>query len=463
MTVFAIFFWVCLTYYLILLFYYLVFGIVGFFESNKRNHESREENYEAIMSSSFTLPVSIIIPAHNEELWVRDTVLSVLRLDYPQFELIVVDDESTDRTLDILKELLDLQYVNNVYSDQFNSGKILGFLKSRKYPHVSVLSKKSGQKKAGALNAALNLAKYKYVCVMDCDTILERDALLKVMAHVQKDPEHVVGIGSFFGLANGFRIENGVVLEKRFIAVPLIAYQNLEYIRSFIGNRIGWSRQNAMPIISGGFGVWRRDIVLAAGAFDPWYSSEDLEFTFPAHDYLIRNGKRDYRITMLPHYVGWTEGPHTISQLIKQQNRWQRVTNEAVWRYRHMLFNPKYGRLGCVSLPYFVFYEVLGVFFEIGSVLVTVFGCLIGMIAWRMLLNFLMMMLLCQSLTSLIPLFILNRDYRLLKVREVAYFVILSFFEFFWYRWIIVWAKVEGFIQFFCGKRTMDSIQRHRT
>ncbi len=456
-------FWICLGYYLVGLLYNVVIGLIGFVEGWRRAREHEEENYAALAVSSFTLPVSLIIPAHNEELWIADTVLAVLQLDYPQFELIVVDDGSTDRTLAILTELLHLKAVHNVYTDQFRSGKLLGLFKSQTYPHVSVLSKASGQKKAGAVNAGLNVAKYKYVCNIDCDTILEQDALLKVMAHVQKDPERVVGIGSYFGLANGFTITDGKIIERRFVAAPIAAYQNLEYIRSFIGNRIGWSRLNAMPNVSGGFNVWRRDVLLAAGAFDSQYSSEDLETTLRIHDYLVRHGMQDHKILMLPHYVGWTEGPSTVTQLVTQRNRWQRTINEAVWRYKHMLFNPRYGNLGFITLPYYVLYEVCGVFFEIGSVAVTLLGFVMGFFQWRLLFGFFMFMVLCQALTSLIPIFIFNRDHKLLKNKDIVYFIALSFLELFWYRWVLTWAKLRGCIDFCRGKRTMDIIQRHKT
>src|SRR5262245_7200642 len=460
---FAWTFWIFMGYYLLGLSYHVIFGLMGLTESWRRAREHEEENYAALSDSSFTLPISIIIPAHNEELWIADTVLAVLQLDYPQFELIVVDDGSTDRTLAILTELLNLKAFHNVYTDQFRSGKLLGLFKSQTYPHVSVLSKASGQKKAGAVNAGLNVAKYKYVCNIDCDTILEQDALLKVMAHVQKDPERVVGIGSYFGLANGFNITDGKIIERRFVAAPIAAYQNLEYIRSFIGNRIGWSRLNAMPNVSGGFNVWRRDVLLAAGAFDSQYSSEDLETTLRIHDYLVRHGMQDHKILMLPHYVGWTEGPSTVKQLVTQRNRWQRTINEAVWRYKHMLFNPRYGNLGFITLPYYVLYEVCGVFFEIGSVAVTLLGFLMGFFQWRLLFGFFMFMVLCQALTSLIPIFIFNRDHKLLKNKDIVYFIALSFLELFWYRWVLTWAKLRGWIDFCRGKRTMDIIQRHKT
>ena len=304
-----------LGYYLVLAVYYLFLGMVGALVNYKREREAAGEDYVALAASSFTIPVSIILPARNEEAWIADSLQCLLNLNYPEFEIIVVDDCSTDRTMDILKAKLDLESVHNPYVNHFNSGKIKGLYKSRKHPQVTVLSEEGGKKKAGAVNAGLNLARYKYVCVVDADTILQPDALMKVMAHVQKAPEKIIGVGSYFGLLNGFEIKEGRVVKKSFIRSPLIAYQDLEYLRSFIGNRIAWDRWNAMPNIAGGFGVWRRDILFELGGYDTEVSCEDCELTFRAHEYIAEHPEKDYRIMMLPYVVGWTEAPASIGAI----------------------------------------------------------------------------------------------------------------------------------------------------
>lgn len=459
---FSLSFVVFVCYYLLGAAYYLLLNTVGFFEYLQRRREHEQEDYAMLSVSSFTIPVSVIIPARNEELWIADSVQSILNLNYPEFEVIIVDDGSTDRTLAILKDLLKLKFIHNPYTDHFSSGKILGLFKSDKYPKVTVLSKESKGQKAGALNAALNIAKYKFVCTMDADTILEENALLKVMAHVQKEPEKVIGVGSYFGLANGFKIQTGKILERTFSRRPIVTYQNIEYIRSFIGNRIAWSRFNAMPTIAGGFGVWRRDVLLELGGYDPAFSSEDIEFTFRAHDYIARHKKERYRIMMLPYYVAWTEGPSDVRSLIRQRNRWQRVTIETVWRYKYMLFNPKYGSFGFLTFPYFVVYEVFGVFFETASVLITLFGYGMGLLDERMFFGFFLLMVLYQSFISLIPLFAFNRAQEVFRTRDAAYFIFLSLLEFFWYRWILSLGKLSGTFSFLRGVRSFDQVPRLR-
>ncbi|MDD5354483.1 MAG: glycosyltransferase family 2 protein, partial [bacterium] len=275
-----ILFIIYISYFLLLVVYQVILGVIGFFENRWRNKQDEAEDYNRFSVSAFSLPVSFIVPARNEQEWISECIKAILSQDYPEFEVIVVNDNSTDQTMNILNELLDLQELTNPYKDRFDAGKIIGMHRSRKYPKVTVLTKISGKKKAGALNAGLNFAKYKYVCILDADTIIEPNALLRIMSHVQKEPDNIIGIGSSFGLVNGFKVKDGKIVDKSYSYNPLLAYQNIEYIRSFIGNRIAWSRFNSSPNIAGGFGIWRRDILLELGGYSTDFTCEDIELTF---------------------------------------------------------------------------------------------------------------------------------------------------------------------------------------
>lgn len=455
-----ILFFIFFGYFLLLVLNYIFLVILGFFEERKRWWENITDDYPLLYFSSFTLPVSIVVPAKNEEEWIRDALMSILNINYPEFEIVVVDDGSTDRTLEILNELLDLRSIDTHYVKHFKDGKVRSILKSAKHPNVTVISKSAGMKKAGAVNAGLNIAKYKYVCVIDADTILEPDSLLKVMAQVERDPEKIIGVGSYFGLVNGFKIKNGRIVEYSFSYNPLIAYQNLEYVRSFFGNRIAWSRLNAMPNVAGGFGVWRRDVLYELGGYSTAYTCEDIELTFRAHDYLAKNRDKGYRILMLPYYAGWTEGPGNIRSLVSQRDRWQRVVNETVWGYKYMLFNPKYRWMGFFTLPYFLIYEVLGVFIEVLSISLVAAGWIMGVLDVRAFLAFFCLMLLSQALISIMSLFAFIRDQKVFRLKYVAYLIFLSLIELFWYTWIIAFARLLGIFRSFLRYHGYDQYVR---
>lgn len=461
--IFYLAFLIFCSYFIMLTIYYFVLALIGFLETYRREEERRNEDYPLFYSSSFAIPVSVIIPAHNEEEWIRDCVMSVLNLDYPKFEVIVVDDCSSDGTARILNDMLELYPIEALYVKHYKDGKIEMISRSSKYPNVTVMRKSaSSLKKAGTVNAGLNLARYEYVCALDADTVLEPDALLKVMAQVQKDPEHIIGMGSYFGLSNGIKIKDGRIIARSFSYNPIIAYQNLEYIRSFIGNRLAWSRFNAVPVVAGGFSVWRRDMLYDTGGYSAEFTCEDMEITFRAREYAFINKDKGFKIEMMPYYVGWTEGPSNLWSLISQRERWQRVINETVTKYHHMICNPKYGAFAFFTLPYFVLYEVMGVFFEITSIGFVALGSALGILDVKIFFAFLALMLLSQCLISLLSIFVFVRSQRIFRKQYIAYLIFLSMVEFFWYRWILSAAKVVGTYRFLTGRKTFDQYKREK-
>ncbi len=455
-------FFILFAYFILVLIYYSILVFIGIFEARKRWRQNITDDYPLVYFSSYTLPVSVIIPAHNEEAWICDSLLSVANLNYPEFEIIVVDDGSTDKTFEVLNSTLGLEPVSVHYAKHFKSGIIRDTFKSTKYPNITVISKQSGMKKAGAVNAGLNVAKYAYICVIDADTILEPDALLKVMTQVEKDPDKIIGIGSYFGLVNNFKVENGRILSYDFSYNPLIAYQNMEYIRAYFGARLAWSAFNAMPNVSGGFGLWRRDVLYELGGYSSEFTCEDLEMTFRAHDYIVKNKDKDYKILMLPYYIGWTEGPSNIKSLISQRDRWQRVVNETLWKYRYMMFNPRYKWMGLVTVPYFFIYELLGVFVEVLSIILLGVGWVAGLISMKIYLIFFCFMVLCLALTSVMSLFAFIRDQKTFCLKYILYLIFLSLIEMFAYRWTTSFARLRGMVMALRGYKGHDQYIREK-
>ena len=443
-------------YFVILAAYYIILALIGSFEGMKRKFEGEDEDYLLFYLSALKMPVSIIVPARNEEEWIIDCLKALINLNYPEFEIIVVNDGSTDKTLEKLDKLLKLQHVEAVYVRHYKDGQIREILKSANYPNITVINKESGHKKAGSSNAGLNTAKYDYVCIVDADTVIERDALLKVMAQIGKEPDKIIGAGSYFGLANGLKIKDGMVVDYDFSYNPIVAYQNIEYIRSFIGNRIAWSRYNSMPNVAGGFGVWRRNVLYELGGYSTEFTCEDVEFTFRAHDYIVKNKEKGYRILMFPYCAGWTEGPSNVLSLILQRNRWQRVIDETIWHYRYMMCNPRYGAFAFLTLPYFLLYEVLGVFVEILSITFVAAGWIMGVLQKEVFFAYFFFMLLSQAFASLLCLLSFIEGRRLFKIRYIMYMAALIFVEFFWYRWLIGAARLMGTYDFLRRKKTYD-------
>jgi cellulose synthase/poly-beta-1,6-N-acetylglucosamine synthase-like glycosyltransferase len=448
------------SYFVLLVVFSFFLSLIGIIEGRKRSWESEEEDYPLTYLSSAAIPVSIIMPAANEEAWIRDSILSVLNLNYPKLEIIIVDDNSKDNTFQIINGMLGLYPVDVPYIKHYQDGQVRVILKSKKYPHVTVIRKLVSSSKAGAVNAGLNLAKYDYVCMVDADTILEPNAILKVMAPVGREPEKIIGVGSYFALSNYLNIKDGMLVERSFSFNPIVAYQNIEYIRSFIGSRLGWSRYNAMPVVAGGFNMWRRDVLYNLGGFALDFTCEDIEFTFRAQDYMAKNKDKNYKIIMLPYFVGRTDGPANISSLISQRSRWQRVTNETVARYKYMVLNPRYGWFAFLTLPYFVFYEVLGVFFELAGFGFSLAGWLSGLMDIRTFAAFVLLMLLTQMSISLFSILSFVRIQRVYRLSYIFYLLFLSFVEIFFYRWIIYLGKLHGTYTYFLRRKDFNRYQR---
>jgi len=451
-----------LGYFILSVLNYAFLVLIGSFEGKRITREEEDEDYSLAYFSTFKIPISIIVPARNEEDWISDCVKCLLSINYPEFEIIIVNDSSTDRTLEILTDLLKLKPSDAVYIKHYQDGMVRTILTSGLYPNVTVIDKTSGAKKAGSVNAGLNLARYDYICVVDADTILDKDALLKVMAYVEKDPDRIIGVGSYFGLVNGFKVKDGVVTDYSFSYNPIVACQNIEYLRTFIGNRLAWSRYNALPIVAGGFAVWRNSVLYELGGYSSEFTCEDMELTFRAHDYTIKNKEKGYRIIALPYCVGWTEGPSSVSSLILQRGRWQRVTNETVWKYKYMLCNPRYGFFAFLVMPYFLLYEVLGVFVELSSIIFVAIGWLTGILQLNIFLAYLSFMLLTQAFISMLSVLAFVEEQKLFKIRYIAYITLLCLTEFFWYRWIISAAKIKGTIDFLHGNRSPDQYARSK-
>jgi cellulose synthase/poly-beta-1,6-N-acetylglucosamine synthase-like glycosyltransferase len=208
--------------------------------------------------------------------------------------------------------------------------------------------------------------------------------------------------------------------------------------------------------------MWRRDILYELGGFSADFTCEDIEFTFRAHDYLVKNKDKDYRIVMLPYSVGWTEGPSSVSSIISQRSRWQRVTNETVAHYKYMILNPRFGVFAFLTLPYFLLYEVLGVFFELAGIFFIGLGWLSGLLDIKVFLLFALLMTLTQAVTSIFSIFSFVRVQRLFPLGYTAYLMFLSLTEYLWYRWVISAAKLVGTYTFLIGVKEHNQYQRAR-
>jgi cellulose synthase/poly-beta-1,6-N-acetylglucosamine synthase-like glycosyltransferase len=322
----------------------------------------RRRQYAAMaeaMASPFTPPASLLLPAYNEESGIVQSVNSLLDLRYPELEVVVVNDGSTDGTMAALDREFDLAPVRLVVRETVKYASIKGAYVSRRDSRLKVVDKENGGGKADANNCALAAASYPYVCAVDADALIEEDALLRVALPALEDPQRVVATGGIVRIVNGCSVEGGRVTEVGLPKSRLATLQVVEYFRAFLVGRTAWSRVHGLLVISGAFGWFKRSVLERSGGWWTETLGEDGELVLRIHREMRDEGS-DYDVEFVPDPVCWTEAPEDFGSLARQRNRWQRGLAELLWRHKRMIGNPRYGIMGVLVLPYYLVFELIG-------------------------------------------------------------------------------------------------------
>jgi cellulose synthase/poly-beta-1,6-N-acetylglucosamine synthase-like glycosyltransferase len=352
----------------------VLFGllVLSFFDMRRRLAQNFYADYEAVAKSHFTFPISVLMPAHNEAAGIVESVHSVLSLDYPQHEVIVLNDGSTDTTLESLVREFRLERRAVVFRKTLPfAGAIRGIYRSAAYPTLTVVDKEHAGK-SDALNCGIDLARYPLFCSIDADSVFQENALLRVVRPFLEDPERVVAVGGQVRVANGSRVERGRIVEPRLPQTILAAFQVVEYLRAFVASRLGLSAMNNLLLLSGVFSLFRKDVVIEAGGYRPDVVTEDMELIVRLHR-RMRETRRPYAVVFLPDPICWTEVPERLGALARQRNRWHRGLMQSLWRHRSILWSPTSGSLRWVGMPYYIFFEFLGPIVElVGYVLIPI-------------------------------------------------------------------------------------------
>jgi poly-beta-1,6-N-acetyl-D-glucosamine synthase len=451
---------VCLGYLLLTNLAYVALVLVAAVENGVRRHETATEDYGALAASRFTIPVSVIVAAYDEETAIVSTVESLLDLDYPEFEVIVVNDGSRDGTLGRLGERFGLEPYEAFVRKIFETDEVRAMYRSTEHPNLVVVDKENGGK-ADALNAGLNVARYRYVCGVDADTVFDRKALLKGMRLVVQDPARIIGVTSHLTIAEDpekvmAAPEGRRPVDRR----PLLAYQHLDYLRAFFNNRLAWSRLGFMLCSVGAFQIWRRDVLEEVGGYARDFTCEDIELTFRVHERFLREG-RDYEIHCLPDNVGTTEGPDTVRKLVAQRERWQRVIDETVWHYRRMWFNPRYRSVGLVGAPFYLMTEVLAPLVELVALVSLPVAVALGVFEPLTFLVVLAAITFTNAALTACAILFDDLQSRTYRRRDLTRLLLLAPLDLVLYRPVIMWARLKGSWRFLRGDKAWHKFERN--
>ena len=433
----------CLCYLVLTNLVALGFVLIGAVENAARKLEGESADYSTLASSRFTVPVSVIVAAYDEEAVIVSSTRSLLAFDYPEFEVVIVSDGSTDGTLDRLREAFGLEPYQIFVRHVFQTAEVRAVYRSTEHPNLIVVDKENGGK-ADSWNAGLNVARYRYVCGVDADTVFEPATLLKVMRVAIQDPARIIGVTS--------QITTARVPEKAISAAPgrrpvdagpLVVYQHLDFVRAFVNNRLAWSKLGFMLCSPGGFQIWRRDVLEEVGGYSTAFTCEDIELTFRVHEKFLREG-RDYRIHCLPDSIGVTECPGTVKKLVSQRERWQRVINETVVHYRRMWFNPHYRSVGLVGAPFYLVTEVLSPAIEIVAVAALVASLALGLFDPQTFLVVVGAMAFMNAALTAAAILLDDLQSRLYRKRDLLRLLLYAPLDLVLYRPIIFWSRMKG-------------------
>ena len=336
---------------------YLFLNIKAFFSIRKYWSTRETIELENMFQSEFYKPVSIIIPAFNEELTIVDNIISILSLHYPEYEVVVVNDGSKDSTIDELKDRFNLVPSSRSYRNDLETQSVREVYDSADYPNLVVVDKENGGK-ADALNAGINIAQFPLVCNIDADSLIDDHALFKIVEPFSKD-WRVIAAGGTIRVANDCEIRGGQVTKVRLAKKPLVRMQVLEYLRAFLFGRVGWAALDSLLIISGAFGVFKRKHLINAGGYSTETVGEDMELVLKLNR-KMKKSNREYRVVFFPDPVCWTQVPEDFETLSNQRRRWQRGLGQSLLMNKELFFNKDYGLLGLFTYPFYFFVEFLG-------------------------------------------------------------------------------------------------------
>ena len=404
-------------------------------------------------------PVSIIAPAFNEENSIVESIYSFLTLQYPRLEVILVNDGSTDSTFRKVFEAFKLEPTHLFYNDQLSKTEIIQTYSSSLYPNLFVIDKKRGGK-ADAINVGIGFCRYDFFCSVDSDSILDKDALLKVVLPLIEKPETTVASGGTVRPVNGSLVQAGRVFETRLSKNPLVLVQIVEYLRAFLFGRVGWNLYNGTMIISGAFGVFKKEAVLEVGGYHEGSLGEDMELIMRLRHYAGLHN-REVSIAFIADPVCWTEVPSTFKTLAKQRDRWQRGLAEVLFRYKNIFFNPRFGTVGLLAYPYFFFVELFGPWLELFSYLFIGIGYAMGWLQLELIFLFLLVDLFFGILMSFGAVLIEESAYyKYPKIRDLLILLIFSFFEQIGFRQLHSFWRLRGTIRYFRGIKHWGRMER---
>ncbi|MDH4049488.1 MAG: glycosyltransferase family 2 protein [Gammaproteobacteria bacterium] len=451
--------WVFLAYFVGINAGYLMQNVIASF--GIRRYLQTADQYEAEAAfSALDIPISLVVPAYNESSSIITSVKAMLQLEYPDFELIVVNDGSKDDTLQKLVDEFGMQSFPEAYRARVPCADVKGIYRSTRFSNLRVVDKVNGGSKADASNAGINACRYPLVCVVDADSILQPDSLRRVVRPFLEDSS-TIAVGGTVRIANGCLVRQGFLEKVRLPRNFLALVQVVEYLRAFLFGRMGWSPMNALLIISGAFGVFHKETLVEVGGYNPNAVGEDMELILRMHRLMKQDG-RPYRITFIPDPVCWTDAPENLRDLKSQRVRWQHGLGQALMLNRSLIFNPKGGTVSWIAIPFYLVFELMGPVIEVAGYFFIIACAVLGWLAWPEAMIFLLLAISLGMLLSTSAIMLEELSFHMYsRTRDLMLLYAIAILENFGFRQLTAIWRLQGLVRWLRGgKHVWETLTR---
>lgn len=443
--------WLFFGYFILIYAVYASLNVMAMIQIRRYLQVARLADADNVFST-LDLPISVIMPAYNESSTIITATRAMLQLEYPDYEVVVVNDGSRDDTLEKLTNEFRLQPFPEAYRQRVPCQPVRGVYRSLRYPSLRVIDKENGGSKADAMNAGINACRFPLFCAVDADSILELDSLRRAVRPFLEDPD-VVAAGGTVRIANGCKVRGGFLEQVGLSGSFLAQVQVVEYLRAFLFGRMGWDYLNAVLIVSGAFGVFDKEAVVEVGGYRPDAIGEDMELILRLHR-LMRERKKRYRITFVPDPICWTDAPEDLATLRKQRVRWHHGLAQSLMLHKSLFFKRDGGAISWLAMPFFYLFELLGPAIEVAGYIFMVIAALLGWISWEVTGIFFCLAVGLGVMLSTSALVLEELSFHVYpRMRDLLRLFFIAVIENFGYRQLTVLWRLQGLYGWLRGKK----------
>lgn len=433
-------------YALLLILIRTLLAIISSLQINKYIERKKQVSYKELLVSPYASGISIIARLHNDENTIIDTIREWLVLAYNNFDIIVVNDGSTDTTLEKLISYYQLEEVNYAANNQLKTKEVYSYYKSKNpaFSKLLVVDKTFGCI-ADALNAGINASEKQLVFCLEQQCFLEPDSLLKLAKVFLDEEKKVVAVNCVVNVANRPKIDRGRSFKLNFPRTIWPSFQAIEYFKLFFLKSPALNRMNFMHPVSGTFSLIDKEILLLSGGFNVKVSNPGFELLVRIRRYMLSK-HMPHKIISNLEPVCWVNVQGSLKTLSRNRIEKARSFLLTYKLNKEAPFNRRYSVLG-LNLAYLWFSELIGPVIKVVFLVVAVIICAMGAIDKEWVFILLLTIYFFSVLLSLIAILFQEKLYRLYSGKEMLRVMLMCFAEPIIYTPLTIYWKIAAMLR----------------